>query len=144
VPVGDGLVFVVGKEGVGYLMRANALGGTGGEVFSGQVCRGFGGTASAPPLLFVPCRDELVALRIEGSSFSVAWRVSGVDGSPIVTGDTVWAIDLSGGQLHAYRASDGQELASTPVGDVANFGTPSAGNGLVVVAGGGRVIAFGN
>ena len=33
---------------------------------------------------------------------------------------------------------------STPVGDVANFGTPTAGNGLVVVAGGGHVIAFGN
>jgi outer membrane protein assembly factor BamB len=144
VPVGDGLVFVVGKEGVGYLMRAGALGGVGGEVFSGQVCRGFGGTASAPPLLFVPCRNELVALRIEGSSFSVAWRVPGVDGSPIVTGDTVWAIDLSGGQLHAYRAADGQELASMPVGDVANFGTPAAGNGLVVVAGGGHVTAFGN
>ena len=144
VPVGDGLVFVVGKEGVGYLMRANALGGAGGEVFSGQVCRGFGGTASAPPLLFVPCRNELVALRIEGSSFSVAWRVPGVDGSPIVTGDTVWAIDLSGGQLHAYRAADGQELASMPVGDVASFGTPAAGNGLVLVAGGGHVTAFGN
>ena len=144
VPVGGGLVFVVGKEGVGYLMRADALGGVGGEVFSGQVCRGFGGTASAPPLLFVPCRNELVALRIEGSSFSVAWQVSGVDGSPIVIGDTVWAIDLGGGQLHAYRASDGQELASMPVGDVANFGTPTAGNGLVLVAGGGRVIAFGN
>ena len=144
LPVGDGLVFVVGKEGVGYLMRANALGGVGGEVFSGQVCRGFGGTASAPPLLFVPCRNELVALRIEGSSFSVAWRVSGVDGSPIVTGDTVWAIDLSGGQLHAYRAADGQELASMPVGEVANFGTPAAGNGLVLVAGGGHVTAFGN
>ena len=144
VPVGDGLVFVVGKEGVGYLMRANALGGVGGEVFSGQVCRGFGGTASAPPLLFVPCRNELVALRIESSSFSVAWRVPGVDGSPIVTGDTVWAIDLSGGQLHAYRAADGQELASMPVGDVANFGTPAAGNGLVLVAGGGHVTAFGN
>jgi outer membrane protein assembly factor BamB len=146
VPVGDGLVFVVGKEGVGYLMRAGALGGVGGEIFSGQVCRGFGGTASAPPLLFVPCRgpNELVALRIEGSSFSVAWRVPNVDGSPILTGDTVWAIDLGGGQLHAYRASDGQELASMPVGDVANFGTPAAGNGLVVVAGGGHVTAFGN
>jgi outer membrane protein assembly factor BamB len=146
VPVGDGLVFVVGKEGVGYLMRAGALGGVGGEIFSGQVCRGFGGTASAPPLLFVPCRgpNELVALRIEGSSFSVAWRVPNVDGSPILTGDTVWAIDLGGGQLHAYRASDGQELASMPIGDVANFGTPAAGNGLVVVAGGGHVTAFGN
>jgi outer membrane protein assembly factor BamB len=144
VPVGDGFVFVVGKEGVGYLMRADALGGVGGEVFSGPVCSGFGGTASAPPLLFVPCRNELDALRIEGSSFSVAWRVPGVDGSPIVTGDTVWAIDLSAGQLHAYRSSDGQELGSTPVGEVANFGTPTAGNGLVIVAGGGRVVAIGN
>jgi outer membrane protein assembly factor BamB len=145
VPVGNGLVFVVGKEGVGYLMRAAQLGGNGGEIFSGPVCRaGFGGTASAPPLLFVPCRNELVALRIEGSRFSVAWRASGVDGSPIVTGDTVWAIDLNGGQLHAYRASDGQELTSMQVGDVANFGTPAAGNGLVLVAGGRRVIAFGN
>jgi outer membrane protein assembly factor BamB len=144
VPVGNGLVFVVGKEGVGYLMRANQLGGVGGEVFSGRVCRGFGGTASAPPLLFVPCRTELDAVRIEGSSFSVAWRASGVDGSPIVTGDTVWAIDLNGGQLHAYRTTDGEELASMPVGDVANFGTPTAGNGLVLVAGSRRVIAFGN
>jgi hypothetical protein len=31
-----------------------------------------------------------------------------------------------------------------PVGDVANFGTPAAGNGLVVVVAGGHVIAFGN
>jgi len=144
VPVGDGLVFVVGKEGVGYLMRADRLGGTGGEVFSGPVCRGFGGTASLPPLLFVPCRDELVALRIDGASFSIAWRASRVDGSPIVTGDTVWALDLDGGQLHAYRAADGQELASTPVGDAANFATPAAGNGLVVVAADRRVLAFGN
>jgi outer membrane protein assembly factor BamB len=144
VPVGNGLVFVVGKEGVGYLMRADQLGGIGGEVFSGRVCRGFGGTASAPPLLFVPCRNELDAVRIDGSNFSVAWRVAGVDGSPIVTGDTVWAMDLSGGQLHAYRASDGQELASMSVGRAANFATPAAGNGLVVVAADRRVIAVGN
>jgi outer membrane protein assembly factor BamB len=145
VPVGNGLIFVVGKEGVGYLMRADRLGGTGGEIFSGQVCRGFGGTASAPPLLFVPCRNELVALRIEGEKFSVAWRKSNINaGSPIVTGDTVWAIDLDAGQLHAYGAADGQQLASMAVGDAANFATPAAGNGLVVVAADRRVIAFGN
>jgi len=144
-PVGNGLVFVVGKEGVGYLMRADHLGGSGGEVFSGRVCRGYGGTASAPPLLFVPCRNELVALRIEDSSFTVAWRIPNVNaGSPIVTGDTVWAIDLDAGQLHAYRAADGQELTSMAVGNAANFATPAAGNGLVVVAADRRVIAFGN
>ena len=145
-PVGNNLVFEVGKEGVGYLLRADHLGGSGGEVFSGPVCDSgaYGGTAFASPMLFVPCRDGLVALRIDGSNFSVAWRASGVDGSPIVTGDTVWAIDLSGGQLHAYRAADGQELGGTQVGDAANFATPAAGNGLVVVAADRRVVALGN
>jgi outer membrane protein assembly factor BamB len=144
-PVGNGLVFVVGKEGVGFLLRADRLGGTGGEVFSGRVCAGYGGTAWKPPLLFVPCRDGLVAVRIEGSKFSVAWRSPRINaGSPIVTGETVWAIDLSAGQLHAYRAADGQELGSMAVGDAANFATPSAGNGLVVVVAQRRVIAFGN
>ncbi len=145
-PVSNGLVFVTGKEGVGYLMRADHLGGTGGQVFDATVCSAgaYGGTASVPPLLFVPCRDGLVALRIDGSKFSVAWRAAGVDGSPIVTGDTVWAIDLGSGQLHAYRASDGQELGTTQVGHAANFATPAAGNGLVIVAADRRVVALGN
>ena len=145
-PVSNGLVFVVGKEGVGYLMRADHLGGTGGQVFDAQVCSsgGYGGTAWAPPMLFVPCRDGLVALRIEGSRFSVAWRAAGTDGSPIVTGDTVWALDLQQGVLHAYQASDGRELASMQTGRAANFATPAAGNGLVVAAADQRVIAFGN
>jgi hypothetical protein len=109
------------------------------------VCRGFGGTAWKAPLLFVPCRNELVALRIEGEKFSVAWRKTGMNaGSPIVTGDTVWAIDLDAGQLRAYGAADGQEQTSMAVGDAANFATPAAGNGLVVVAADRRVVAFGN
>ena len=95
-------------------------------------------------MLFVPCRDGLVALRIEGSRFTVAWRADGADGSPIVTGDTVWALDLSQGVLHAYQASDGRELGSMPTGSAANFATPAAGNGLVVVAADRRAIAFGN
>jgi outer membrane protein assembly factor BamB len=145
-PVSDGLVFVVGKEGVGYLMRADHLGGTGGQVFDAEACSagGYGGTAWAPPMLFVPCRDGLVALRIEGQRFSVAWRAAGADGSPIVTGDTVWALDLQQGVLHAYQASDGRDLGSAPTGRAANFATPAAGNGLVVVGADRRVIAFGN
>jgi outer membrane protein assembly factor BamB len=145
-PVSGGLLFMVGKEGVGYLLRADHLGGTGGQVFDGQVCGSgaYGGTAWAAPMLFVPCRDGLVALRIEGSRFSVAWRAAGADGSPIVTGDTVWALDLQQGVLHAYHASDGRELASTPTGRAANFATPAAGNGLLVVGADQRAIAFGN
>src|SRR5262249_60434888 len=97
-----------------------------------------------PLILFVPSRDGLVAPRIGRSRSGVAWRAAGADGSPIVTGDTVWAMDLGGGQLHGYRATDGQELASVPTGRAANFATPAAGNGLVVAAADRRVIAFGN
>ncbi|HYV59650.1 MAG TPA: hypothetical protein VFA62_06230, partial [Acidimicrobiia bacterium] len=131
---------------VGYLLRADQLGGTGGQVFDAQVCGsgGYGGTAWAPPMLFVPCSDGLVALRVEGSRFSVAWRAAGADGSPIVTGNTVWALDLQQGVLHGYQASDGHEVANTQTGRAANFATPAAGNGLVVVAADRRVIAFGN
>lgn len=145
-PVSNGLVFVAGKEGVGYLLRADHLGGTGGQVFDARVCGGgaYGGTAWSPPMLFVPCQDGLVALRVDGSQFSVAWRADRVDGSPIVTGDTVWAVDLSGGQLHAYRAADGQETGSAQVGNAANFATPAAGNNLLVVAADRRVVALGN
>jgi outer membrane protein assembly factor BamB len=145
-PVSGGLVFVAGKEGVGYLLRADHLGGTGGQVFDAQACSSgaYGGTAWAPPMLFVPCRDGLVALRIEGSRFSIAWRAAAVDGSPIVTGNTVWALDLQQGVLHAYQTSDGRELGSAPTGRAANFATPAAGNGLVVVGADGRVIAFGS
>jgi outer membrane protein assembly factor BamB len=143
--VSDGLVFVAGKEGVGYLLRADRLGGTGGQVFDAKVCNGaYGGAAWAPPMLFVPCRDGLVALRVQGAKFTVAWRADGVDGSPIVTGDTVWAIALSGGQLRAYRASDGREIGNAQIGDAANFATPAAGNALVVVAADRRVVALGN
>jgi outer membrane protein assembly factor BamB len=145
-PISDGLLFVVGKEGVGYLLRADHLGGTGGQVFDAEVCGSgaYGGTAWAAPMLFVPCRDGLVALRVQGSRFSVAWHAAAADGSPIVTGDTVWALDLEQGVLHAYHASDGRELASTPTGRAANFATPAAGNGLLVVGADQRAIAFGN
>src|SRR5262249_57243829 len=132
-PAWGGVVFAGGREGGGSLLRADHLGGTGGQFSDARVsgAGAYGGPAWPPPMLFVPCRDGLVALRIDRSRFSVAWRAAGSDGSPIVTGDTVWAMDLSGGQLHGYRASDGQELASVPTGRAANFATPAAGNGLV-------------
>jgi hypothetical protein len=56
----------------------------------------------------------------------------------------VRAIELDAGQLHAYGAADGQEVANTAVGDAASFATPAAGKGLVVVAADRRVLAFGN
>jgi outer membrane protein assembly factor BamB len=57
-------IFQVGKEGIGYILRSNKLGGMNGQVFSGPVCDGgaYGGTAYAAPYLYVACRDGLVSL----------------------------------------------------------------------------------
>src|SRR5207237_7004630 len=69
--VGSNLIFQAGKAGVGYLLRPDHLGGVGGQVFSDQVCGGgaYGGEAFSGSMIFVPCRDGLVALRIGESSF---------------------------------------------------------------------------
>src|SRR5947209_10978183 len=48
-PVGNGLVFQSGKNGVGYLINSSNMGGIGGEVYQHQVCNtlSFGANAYA-------------------------------------------------------------------------------------------------
>ena len=51
----EGLIFQAGKEGVGYLLRADNLGHIAGEIFSVSIGQGaYGGTAYAPPYIYVP------------------------------------------------------------------------------------------
>jgi outer membrane protein assembly factor BamB len=66
------VVFQIGKEGIGYLIRGDKLGGINGEIFSAHVCdRGaYGGTAYAAPYLYVPCREGLVALYLQSAADS--------------------------------------------------------------------------
>ena len=55
-------LFQIGKQGVGYLLNTQDLGGIGGQEFSAPVCNGsYGGTAQAGSLLFVPCTNGLFA-----------------------------------------------------------------------------------
>ncbi|HSS08368.1 MAG TPA: PQQ-binding-like beta-propeller repeat protein, partial [Acidimicrobiales bacterium] len=93
-----GVVFQIGKEGIGYLLDASHLGGVGGQRSSAAVCRAaFGGTATSGSVVFVPCRDGLVALQTSGDRLSTAWRGPSVAaGSPVVAGGWVWFVDLSG------------------------------------------------
>ncbi len=57
-------IFQIGKEGIGYILRTDKLGGINGQLYSAPVCaRGaYGGTAYAAPYLYIPCRDGLVSL----------------------------------------------------------------------------------
>jgi outer membrane protein assembly factor BamB len=141
--IGNNRLFAIGKEGLGLVLNANRLGGTGGQLFSQQLCDGgaFGGLAYQAPFVYVPCSDGLVAVRLSGDSFSVAWRAGSSAGAPIVSGGAVWTID-HGGVLHAYAPDSGRELASFPIGPVTHFPSPGAGGGRLFAPAQSQVVAF--
>jgi outer membrane protein assembly factor BamB len=145
--VGGGLVFQIGKAGVGYLLHADRLGGVGGQAYSGQVCRSvLGATTYSAPLIVVPCEDGLVALRVESAaqpSFSVAWRVASLTTGPaIVAGGTLWALDRNAGDAVALDLTTGAVRARVHVGGANHFATPGSGGGQLYVAAGGQLVAL--
>ncbi len=140
-------VFQSGKAGVGYLLAADALGGVGGQLFSGQVCASggaYGGTAWIGSMIFVPCSDGLVALAVapEGASFSVAWRgPAGFAGPPIVSGGKIWTL-YRAGTIYALSRADGHVAFQAAVSGLSHFSAPSSGSGLVFAAANGGIAAF--
>jgi outer membrane protein assembly factor BamB len=143
--LGGGRLFAIGKEGVGVILSAPNLGGVGGQLFQGDVCGGgaYGGTAYQAPLLFVPCTDGLVALRINGNSFSTAWKSDSFNaGPPIIAGGAVWSIDVDSGTLTAFAPDSGRVITTQDLGSVTHFATPSAGGGRLFAPAGGQVIGF--
>jgi hypothetical protein len=143
--LGGGRVFAIGKEGVGVILSAANLGGVGGQLFQANVCGGgaYGGTAYKPPLLLVPCTDGLFALRVNGNSFTTAWKVSSFNaGPPIIAGGAVWSIDIDNGILNGYAFDSGRVLTSENLGPVTHFATPSAGGGRLFAPADTKVVAF--
>jgi outer membrane protein assembly factor BamB len=141
----DGLIFQAGKEGKGYLLRADNLGHTGGEVFSGTIGQGaFGGTAYAPPYVFVPCTNGLVALHIDnGPSFKVAWSSPNFfAGPPVVTGGMVLTMDRSG-TLYGFIVDTGDVIFKLTLGSVMHFTTPALSGGRIFVAADRKIISLG-
>jgi outer membrane protein assembly factor BamB len=140
--LGNDRLFVVGKEGLGILLSASHLGGTGGQLFSQNVCGGaFGGLAYQAPFVYVPCTGGLYALRLSGNSFNTAWHTGSSAGPPIVAGGVVWTID-SGATLHGYAADTGAPVVSVDLGSVGHFPTPAAGGGRLFAPADRQVIAF--
>jgi outer membrane protein assembly factor BamB len=139
----DGRVFIIGKEGIGFLLDGPHLGHEGGQKFSAPVCRGgYGSAAVAGGLVYVPCIDGLVALRLAPDRFDVAWRSPSLStGAPIVAGGAVWAVD-SKGTLTAYDPAAGAPRFTSPLGPVTRFGSPAAAKGLVVAATGNEIVGF--
>jgi len=142
----SGLLFQIGKSGTGYLLGTDHLGGIGGQVYSAPVCSGaYGGTAYQAPYVYVPCRDGLVAIKIDPTpSFTSAWRGPSFNaGPPIVAGGEVWTLDLSQGTLYGFDPASGETRYRESVGSVSHFTTPAAGEGQLFITASTQVVAFG-
>jgi hypothetical protein len=148
--VGGGLVFQIGKDGVGYLLRADRLGGVGGQAYSAQVCDSvLGATTYASPLIIVPCEDGLVALRLGSGgqpSFTVAWRNSTLRAGPTIVANgangTAWTMDRNAGDLVGVAVTTGAVRARVHLGRSNDFASAASGGGQVYAAAGGQLVAL--
>jgi outer membrane protein assembly factor BamB len=138
-----GTVLAIGKQGVAYGLKADALGGIGGQVASADVCSGaWGGTAWAGTTVYVPCSDGLYALSVGAPGITVAWHASHPAlGSPIIAAGVVWAIEPGSATLYALDPASGGVLYSVGLGSAEHFSTPAATDGYVVAPAGPAVVA---
>jgi polyvinyl alcohol dehydrogenase (cytochrome) len=141
-----GIVFQIGKEGIGYLLDAGHLGGVGGQRFSARVCdSAFGGTAVTGTVVYVPCRDGLVALRVATGatpSFATLWRgPSAAAGSPVVAGGWVWMVTVTG-DLYGLAQTTGEVRFRDHLGDVSHFPSLAVVAGQLFAATTNRVVGY--
>jgi PQQ-like domain len=146
----DGLVFQVGKEGVGYVLDGTRLGGTGGELTSASVCEGgFGGDAVDGGTVVFSCYNSLRAVAVTpgqggaAAKLSVRWSVTGLSpGPPIIAGGVVWDAGRKG-TLAGYRLSDGHQVFSAPIAPVdTDFPSLSASGSRLFVPEGNKVVSY--
>jgi outer membrane protein assembly factor BamB len=126
----DGLLFIQGKSNQGYLLRADHLGGVGGQIQTLSVCGAgaYGGAAIEGSAAFIPCADGLreISLEPEAESLVMGWRAeSQVTGSPVIGGNTVYSLDPGSGVLYALNAATGSVRATASVGATSRFATPT-------------------
>jgi outer membrane protein assembly factor BamB len=155
----SGLVFQVGKEGIGYLLNQNALGGGGNNhttpAYSARVCTrssdaAFGSSAYMAPYLFVPCSDRLEVVTVNTStpSFTSVGHGPAVSrsGPAIVSQGLAWTIDPDNGVLYGLNpASPTTPVVTVNLPNAAeHFVTPAAGDGRIFVGDANQVVGLGD
>ena len=142
-----GLVFEVGKQGVGYVLNGSRLGGTGGELTSASVCEGgFGGDAVDGSTVVFSCYRSLRTVQITGGSkpqLTTGWSATGGNpGPPIIAGGVVWDVDRNG-TLTGYRLSDGHQVyRAKDDSPTTSFPSLAASGTRLVVPAGTRVVSY--
>ncbi len=122
-------VFISGKNGTGYVLRAAHLGGIGGQVAQLPLCAGFGTAAVSATVVYVPCADSGIRQVIIGSDGTphAGWtaQAAGAHGSPVTGGGAVWVVDYDSGVLYALDPSSGAIRGRVTIGTAPHFAAPS-------------------
>ena len=144
----NGLLFIQGKSNQGYVLRANQLGGVGGQIQTFSPCSAgaYGGAAVSGQQAFVPCTDGLREIKFAaaGTRLVAGWQASPqVTGSPIIAGNTVYSLDTGGGQLYALNAATGAVRATIAVGPTTRFATPALSHNSLFIGTTTGIVAVG-
>jgi len=144
VLLGNGLVWISGKGGTGYVLRHDQLGHIGGQAATGDACSTYGGTAYAAQTLYLACSGEVRAVRVDlaGRAVTTRWRQSySGPGAPILAGGAVWVVETSSGRLVALDPADGHQRFTYTGGSTAHFATPAVSGDHVYAALGRQLVA---
>ncbi len=138
----DGDVFVVGKTDVGYVLNATNL-----QLVAAihGVCGSNPDGANAVDLgldsLYVPCRGGGLQ-EVNLANNTLGWHAGDVNGSPILVGGQLWALQYPSGTLEQLAPATGAVLQRLSVGAVPTFASPSAALGLLLVGTTHGVVAY--
>ncbi|WP_376797355.1 PQQ-binding-like beta-propeller repeat protein [Thermogemmatispora sp.] len=122
----NGLLFIAGKSGMAYLLRANALGGVGGQLLEQRLCDAYGGAARVDNVIYLPCSLGVVQVTIaSGPRLVRGWQApANINGSPIVGGNTLYVVDRTGA-LYALNRQTGAVRARIAIEPTSRFATPT-------------------
>jgi outer membrane protein assembly factor BamB len=144
-----GLVFQIGKQGVGYLLSSTSLGHVGATpVFETSICSGsWGGGVYSNGVIYVTCMDGMHALSLNTTTPGLTplpgWTInSNAIGPPIVAGGLVWSAGWKNGTIYGLNPTTGAVAFSASLGAFNHFTSPSAAGGKLFVANGNSVTAF--
>jgi outer membrane protein assembly factor BamB len=128
-------IYADGKEGSGYVLDADHLGGIGGNIAIADVCRAFGAAAVSGSTVYVPCSDSVRAVSIgSDGKITAGWTASvPANGSPVLGGGALWVIDWNDGTLYGLDPRTGAVRSQVGLGVVPHFATPSLSRGVIFV-----------
>lgn len=143
----DGVVFEIGKQGIGYLLSQSHLGGEGANpVYSASVCNGsWGGGIFVNGVLYVSCADGMHALKLNTTNDTFAplagWTVNpNAVAPPIYAGGLIWSTGSSANpspgesDLSALNPTTGVTVFSANLNGFEHFASPSAAGGRLFIA----------